>query len=127
MSSPHSPEPVNPFAPSSILDEERGVFADGAVLRRAYFVHREIEFTRPLAGLLVYDGWWFRQRVTFNEHVLWSQISWVHFCDKIEFRLPAEIDPQTPRIRIDIRFGRGLAIRRFQVTVDGIVAYDEIV
>lgn len=126
MSSPSSPEPVNPFAPCPILVEERGVFADGAVLRRAYFVHREIEFQTPLVGLLVYDGWWFRQAVSFNGQRLWSRITWVRFHDRIEFQLPAELDPSRPMVRIDIRFGRGLGIRRFQVTVDGIAVYDEI-
>jgi hypothetical protein len=117
----------NPFAPRVMLEEERGVYADGASLRRSYFVHREIEFTRPIAAVLVYDGWWFRQQVSIDGIVVWRRISWTTFHNRIEFELPAEIDPNRTPVRIDIRFGPGLGIRRFQVTFGGLVAYDEIV
>lgn len=117
---------TNPFAPAAILPDERGVFADGAVRRSGFFVHRCIRFSSPFVGDLVYDGWWFRQKVTVNGITLWWRISWVSFHKRIEFRLPAEIDPAEPPVRIVINFGRALSIRRFQVSVAGRIAYDEI-
>jgi hypothetical protein len=117
---------TNPFAPATIISDERGVFADGAVRRRAWFVYRVIEFSQPFVGELVYDGWWFRQKVMVDGITLWWRISWVSFHKQIDFRLPAEIDPDQRAVRIQIDFGRGLSIRRFQVSVDGMIAYDEI-
>lgn len=117
---------VNPFAPAAILDDERGVFGDGSIRRRAAFVYREIEFTEPFSGFLVYDGWWFRQRVSINGIGVWWRISWTSFHKRIDFRMPAEVDAKESPARIDICFGRGLGIRRFQVTIGGIIAYDEI-
>jgi hypothetical protein len=118
---------TNPFAPATIIDEERGVFADGAIRRQAFFVHRKIEFTKPLECDLVYDGWWFRQVVKINGKTVWWRISWTTFYKQIEFNLPEEVDPKRSPCRIDIRFGQGLSIRRFQVTIAGQIAYDEIV
>lgn len=118
---------LNPFAPSSILPEEQGVFADGAVLLRKYFLHREIEFTKPCPFRLVYDGWWFRQVLMINDHPVWREITWVRFRDRIDFRLPAAVDPQQTPGRIEIRFVRGIHIRRFTVTLGGLTIYDEIV
>jgi len=117
---------LNPFAPATILDDERGVFANSATRRRAMFVYRKIEFTEPFRGELVYDGWWFRQQVTINGMTTWWRVSWVSFHKLIEFNLPAEVDSRQSPVRIDIQFGRGLGIRRFQVTIGGIIAYDEI-
>jgi hypothetical protein len=118
---------TNPFAPASIIDEERGVFADGAVRRQAFFVHRSIEFTRPIAFDLVYDGWWFRQVVKINGTAVWWRISWTTFYKRIDFNLPKEVDSACSPVRIDIRFGQGLLIRRFQVSIAGQIVYDEIV
>ncbi len=118
---------TNPFAPSTILPDERGVFADGAVRQQAGFVYRVIEFTHPFVGELVYDGWWFRQKVSINGRTLWWRISWVNFYKQIEFQLPPEIDVDERPLRIEIHFGRGLSIRRFQVSVAGMIVYDEIV
>lgn len=118
---------TNPFAPATIIDEERGVFADGAIRRSAFFVHRRIEFTKPLAFELLYDGWWFRQVVKVNDIAVWRRISWTTFYKQIEFRLPADVDPSGSLVRIDIRFAQGLSIRRFQVTIADRIAYDEIV
>jgi len=117
---------TNPFAPATIIDDERGVFADGAIRRQAFFVHRKIEFTKPLLFDLVYDGWWFRQVVKINGIAVWWRISWTTFYKSIEFNMPEQIDSNRSPVRIDIRFGQGLLIRRFQVTIAGQIAYDEI-
>ncbi len=118
---------TNPFAPTVILPDERGVFADGATRLQAGFVYRVIEFTQPFAGVLIYDGWWFRQRVSIHGQTLWRRISWVSFYKQIDVDLPPEIDPEERSLRIEIHFGRGLSIRRFQVSVAGMIVYDEIV
>ena len=118
---------TNPFAPTTILPDERGVFADGATRRQAGFVYRVIEFTDPFVGELIYDGWWFRQRVSINGQTLWWRISWVHFYKQIDCCLPPEIDAAQRPVRIEIHFGRGLSIHRFQVRVAGMIVYDEVV
>jgi hypothetical protein len=117
---------INPFAPATILPDERGVFADDAIRQRGFFVYRVIEFRAPFSGTLVYDGWWFRQKVSIDGITLWWRISWVNFHKQIDFRLPPEIDAAQRPVRIVINFGRSLSIRRFQVIVDGMIAYDEI-
>jgi len=117
---------INPFEASKILADEKGVFADGAKLWRRTLLFRVIDFKIPFHGRLVYDGWWFWQRVTIDGIRVWSKISWLRIEPKVEFRLPEEFDPQKSVCRIDINFGLGLSIRRFQVTVGGVIAYDEI-
>jgi hypothetical protein len=117
---------TNPFAPTTNLPNERGVFADGATRRQAGFVYRVIEFTDPFVGELIYDGWWFRQQVSIDGRTLWRRISWARFYKQIDFHLPPEIDNAERPVRIDIQFGLGLSIRRFQVSVAGMIAYDEI-
>lgn len=117
---------TNPFAPSTILPDDHGVFADGAFRRRASFVYREIAFTSPFSGLLIYDGWWFRQQISIDGICVWRRISWAVFHKRIEFALPAEVDPHRSLATIDIRFGHMLTIRRFQVAVGGRTVYDEI-
>jgi hypothetical protein len=64
--------------------------------------------------------------VSVNGIALWRRISWVSFHKQIDFVLPPNIDPAERAVRIEIRFGRALRIRRFQVTIGGIIAYDEI-
>ncbi len=118
---------TNPFAPTTNLPDERGVFADGATRREAGFVYRVIEFTAPFVGELIYDGWWFRQQVSLNGQVLWRRISWVSFYRQIDFHLPPEVDSAERLLRIEIQFGPGLSIRRFQISLAGMIVYDEIV
>jgi hypothetical protein len=117
---------VNPFAASKILVDEKGVFADHATLVRGSFLYRVIDFELPFRGRFVYNGWWFRQLVQIDDYRTWMKISWLQIHRRIEFVLPAEIDPQCRKCLIEIHFGTGLRIRRFQVTVGGIVVYDEI-
>lgn len=93
---------------------------------RAGFLHRELDITRPVTCRVVYDGWWFRQKIEINGHQAWFQISWLTIRRKIDFRLPAAVDPQQPRARVEIDFGPGLSIRRFRLWLDGQIAYDEV-
>lgn len=118
---------TNPFAPTTSLPHERGIFADGAMRRQSGFVYRVIEFTAPFVGELIYDGWWFRQQVSINGQTLWRRISWIRFYRQIDFPLPPEIDAAQRPLRIEIQFGPGLSIRRFQVSIAGLIVYDEIV
>lgn len=117
---------VNPFDASKILLNEKGIFADGAKLVRRSLLYRVIDFQHPFQGRLVYDGWWFRQRVSVEAMPVWSRISWLRIERQLEFTLPREVDSQSRNCRIDIHFSPGLWIRRFQVTVGGAIAYDEI-
>jgi hypothetical protein len=117
---------MNPFDPSQILVDERGVFGDSGKLVRRSLLHRVIDFERPFQGRLIYDGKWFRQVVEINGIQAWYRISWLRIHRKLEFQLPAALVANSPACRIDIDFGIGLSIRRFQVTIDGIVFYDEI-
>lgn len=117
---------ANPFDASKILVDEQGVFADGAKLVRRSLLYRVIDFEQPFRGRLIYDGWWFRQRVTVEAMPVWLRISWLRIERQLEFRLPKQVDSQMRNCRIDIHFGPGLWIRRFQVTVGGMIAYDEI-
>lgn len=117
---------MNPFDPSKILHDEKGVFADNAKLVERTLLYRVIDFEQPFVGRLVYDGWWFRQIVTINGVRVWVRISWLRIHRRLEFVLPIDLDPDQRAGRIDIEFGLGLSMRRFQVTVGGIVCYDEI-
>ena len=115
----------NPFTPSTIPTEERGVFGDSRRLRSG-FLYRVIEVDRPLRCRVVYDGWWFRQKIEVDGEITWFQISWLTIRRHIEFKIPAFIDPNRPDARIEIDFGRSLMIRRFRLWIGGEIAYDEI-
>jgi hypothetical protein len=117
---------TNPFAVSSEVAGQRGVFGDHARLRRSAFLFRVIDFERPFAGTLVYSGWWFRQKVEIAGEVVWFRISWLTIERRAEFRIPVGVDPSRPKGRLEIDFTRGLRIRRFRVWIEGQIAYDEI-
>lgn len=117
---------MNPFDPSRILVDERGVFGEGAKLVQRGLLRRVIDFETPFQGRLIYDGKWFRQIVEINGVVVWYRISWLRIHRKLEFQLPSSETGRLSPGRIDIDFGIGLSMRRFQVTIDGIVFYDEI-
>jgi hypothetical protein len=117
---------MNPFDPSHILVDERGVFGDSAKLVQRGLLRRVIDFEQPFQGRLIYDGKWFRQKVEINGAPAWYRVSWLRIHRKLEFRLPAGLSDLPSQCRIDIDFGIGLSIRRFQVTIGGIVFYDEI-
>jgi hypothetical protein len=44
----------------------------------------------------------------------------------VEFRVPAEVDPNEPDGRIEIEFTRGLMVRRFRLWIGESLVYDEI-
>lgn len=151
----------NPFAPTSEISEDLGVFGD-AVLKKKGFLHRVILFTSPSnwagqpsslgrsAGTadvdgnetpleLVYNGWWFLQRVHLNGQLVWWTISWTTIHSQVEIDLSqipdlAPIGSPEPvgshgfpeHLRIEISFIRGLRIRRFRVWLDHQIRYDEI-
>ncbi len=117
---------TNPFRPAAAIGDDRGVFADFAVRRRASFLYRVIDLERPLATQLLYTGWWFRQAVYFDGHPAWFRISWTRIYTSISFRVPEPVDAQQRLGQIEINFNRGLMIRRFRVWLDAQIVYDEI-
>lgn len=146
----------NPYSATTNLTSRDGIFADSAILVRSSFLYRIIRLLRPELGqdkdssrqadeglvdettasetdLIIYSGWWFWQRVTFNGHRVWSKVSWVALNREIEFRIPAgfsrsSIDQNRERVgKIEIDFGPGLRIRRFRLWMDDVIVLDEIV
>lgn len=138
----------NPFAVSTELTAQRGVFGDAARCLRSGLLYREIEFGSPFAGVLVYSGWWFRQKIEINGETVWFRISWMQIFRHAAFTIsPAAIPPaaigEMPSVRgakpgvagriepgvagrIEIDFTRGLMIRRFRLWIADELVYDEI-
>jgi len=116
---------TNPFAVSTLLPPERGVF--GGVQRiRGGFLYRILEFESPLSTRMVYSGWWFRQKIEFDGQVVWWRISWLTILRRAEFEIPRRGVAGGVPGKVEIEFGRGLMIRRFRVWIDEQLAYDEI-
>ncbi|MCG8653090.1 MAG: hypothetical protein MI861_24840 [Pirellulales bacterium] len=115
---------INPFAVTTDLGNERGVFGQARLLR-SRFLYREIVLESP-AVKMIYTGWWFRQKITFDAEVVWFRISWLSMMRHAEFRLPASVDPAEPPGRVEISFDRRLAIRRFRLWIDEKIVYDEV-
>lgn len=80
----------------------------------------------PFPCRLVYDGWWFRQKIEVNGELAWFQISWLTIQRQVKFKIPARVDSRQPDAAIEIDFGRGLMIRRFRIWISGQIVYDEI-
>ncbi len=97
-----------------------------ARLIRSSFLFRVIEFDLPLPFRMIYDGWWFRQKIEISGETAWFQISWLTIQRHIEFQIPSTVDPQQPSAAIEIDFGQGLKIRRFRVWVSQQNVYDEV-
>jgi len=117
----------NPFQPTVHVDgPQKGQFGDGARQIRAHFLYREIELEAPIRARFVYDGWWFRQKITFNGQLVWFRVSWLKIHREATFNLPAEIDPERRLVKLEITFSPALWIRRFQILLDGETIYDEI-
>jgi hypothetical protein len=116
----------NPYAVSATLTDERGIFGSHAELIRGGLLHREIQLQAPISGTFIYDGRWFRQKITINGIKAWFRISWLTIYRHAEFKLPVEIDADQPTGRIEIAFSRGLMIRRFRVWIADQLVYDEI-
>ena len=115
----------NPFSPTSTLPNERGVFGTARQIRSG-FLFRVIDFDAPMRCRLVYDGWWFRQKIEINGEVAWFQISWLRIHRRITFQVPAKVKVRQPEGKIEIEFGRSLMIRRFRIWIGGQMVYDEI-
>lgn len=116
---------TNPFAVSTLLPPEQGVFGDARRVRGG-FLYRVIDFESPLATRMVYSGWWFRQQIQFDGEVVWFRISWLTILRQAEFELPLHVGPNRLAGKVEIEFGRGLMIRRFRVWISGQLAYDEL-
>ncbi len=116
---------ANPFSASSLETDERGVFGDARRIR-AGFLFRVIQIDAPVICRIVYDGWWFRQKIEVDGELVWRQISWLTIRRHVKFKLPAKLDQSQPEAAIEIDFGRSLTIRRFRVWIGGQIVYDEI-
>lgn len=116
---------TNPFSVPNQIPEERGIFGN-AKRTRGGFLFRVIEFDDPFPCKMIYDGWWFRQKVHMNGQRAWSQISWLTIEREAEFQVPPSVAAAQPRAKIEINFGRSLLIRRFRLWIDGQIVYDEI-
>jgi hypothetical protein len=116
---------MNPFAVTNSTPNESGVFGD-ATRVRSNFLYRVIQLGPPLNYRVVYDGWWFRQRIEINGVLAWSRISWLTIQRRVEFRVPVEVAPYEPAGRIEIEFTRGLMVRRFRLWIGESLVYDEI-
>ncbi|MEO1618820.1 MAG: hypothetical protein AAFV88_23420 [Planctomycetota bacterium] len=78
----------NPYAPTATTPEAEGYFGDFASRAAGTFLYRVIEVEHPFEMTLIYNGWWFRQRVQVNGEIVWSKISWLTIEPAIEFTLP---------------------------------------
>jgi len=116
---------INPFAAPQSTSNERGVFGNARRIRSG-FLFRVIEFESSPIEHLVYDGWWFRQKVKIDGVRLWQIVSWLTIRRQIEISLPASGSRNSATLRIEIDFGRSLLIRRFRVWIDENLLYDEI-
>ncbi|MEM9827817.1 MAG: hypothetical protein AAF958_14595 [Planctomycetota bacterium] len=117
---------LNPYAPASEIGPESGSsFADSKRLRGG-FLFRELQLDGCFPCQFRYTGWWFVQRVYINEKCLWWEISWLTLRRHISINLPADIDPQRRSLDVEIQFGRGLLMSRFQVWIGGQTVYDEL-
>jgi hypothetical protein len=117
---------TNPFAATSQLTDQAGIYGDHARRIRGGFLYRVIELDHPFSVRLVYDGWWFRQKVTFGGELVWFRISWLTIHRRVTFRVPSQFDAARRPAAIEIDFSPGLTIRRFRVWIDEQIVYDEI-
>lgn len=116
---------MNPFSVTNLTPNERGIFGSAKRLRSS-FLYRVIEVGDPPRHRIVYDGWWFRQKIEIDGRLAWWRVSWLTIQRNVEFRLPPEVDPDQPEGRIEIEFSRGLMIRRFRLWIGQSLIYDEI-
>ena len=116
---------TNPFSVPTIIPDQRGVFGSARRIRSG-FLYRVIEIDAPLRCRVVYDGWWFRQKIEINGHTAWFQISWLTIRRRVDFRIPPQVEPSEPRATMEISFGPSLMIRRFRLWIADQIVYDEI-
>ncbi|TWU04855.1 hypothetical protein [Stieleria varia] len=116
----------NPYAPSASTEPQQGVFADHAERLHGGLLHREIQFTKPFAGNLVYDGKWFTQTIRIDGRLLWWRVSWKSIHPIAEFQIPPPIIAGGAQGRIEIDFSRALLIMRFRIWINDQLVYDEL-
>ena len=116
---------TNPFSAPNPVPDQRGVFGNARKLRTG-FLFRVIEIDAPIPCRLVYDGWWFRQKIEVNGTIAWFQVSWLTIRRHVKFRIPKQVHPAEPQAAIEIDFGPSLMIRRFRLWVAEHLVYDEI-
>ena len=130
----------NPYSAATNLTQQTGIFTDSAQLVRSAFLYRMIRLddlpihaVNHVAGnhaagcLIIYSGWWFWQRVKVDSRIVWSQVSWISLSRTIQFTIPPTREGDSPRQGgIEIDFAPGLRIKRFRLSVDGQVVFDEI-
>lgn len=116
---------MNPFEVTTMTPSERGFYGSAQRVRSS-FLYRVIQIGPPFGIELVYDGWWFRQRVLVDGVQVSWRISWLTIQRQVEFPIPSATDPNQATGRIEIDFTRGLMIRRFRVWIGETLAYDEI-
>ncbi|MDF1840316.1 MAG: hypothetical protein P1U77_02715 [Rubripirellula sp.] len=116
---------MNPFAVTNVAPLETGTFGTSKRIRRN-FLYRVIEIGPPHLFQLVYDGWWFRQKVEIDGVLVSRRISWLSIQRKVKFQVPSNVDSNQPTGRIEIDFTRGLMIRRFRLWIGDELVYDEI-
>lgn len=92
---------------------------------RSGFLFREIELGEPLTGILTYSGWWFIQRVYWNDRLVWRKISWWTLEREIGFDFPPHSTSAGLEGRLEIEFGPGLLVRRLALLCDGCLVYEE--
>tara|TARA_B110000495_G_C23014527_1_gene600588 strand:+ start:27 stop:386 length:360 start_codon:yes stop_codon:yes gene_type:complete len=115
----------NPFSSPTQIPTERGVFGDARLIKKG-FLYRVVEFETPFRCQLIYNGWWFRQTITLNGHLAWSQISWLTIERNADFDVPEQASTHSSPGKIEIEFGRTLMIRRFRIWIDNRIVYDEV-
>lgn len=147
----HHPSPETAMSPSSSSNPYQSppsvihkgvIYGDNALRRKGGFLYREIELSGPFTGILIYNGWWFLQRISLNGQRLWSQISWLTLQRTIDFQIPVSQEQGSPLAspsgeadsmitmhpaRLQIDFDSRLKFRRFQLLIDEVSVYDEIV
>ena len=117
------PPAINPYAATSRVDLTPESYA-GAHRRRSSFLYRWIEVDDPIPLSILFSGWWFIQRLRVNGRLLWWKISWLRIERRITAHLPADIDPQTRPLQIEITFAPALQITRYQIHLANQTLYD---
>lgn len=122
------PGTANPFESTASAALQRGVFGTARLLKSS-FLYRVIEYDSPSSSArcrLVWDAWWFRQKITVDGHLAWFRISWLTIRRKVSFTIPAMQGGDPQQGYLEIEFGNGLKVRRFRIWIDEMLVYDEV-
>lgn len=116
---------TNPYQPPQVVELSKGNFGEHSKLIKRSFLYREIELYAPVEAFVVYNGWNFLQRIFINETLVWKRISWVVIHKYAAFQFPQKVDSSQRWGEMRITFGRALSIKRFTISFDGSVVYEE--